>query len=1309
VSKLLCLSGEQGSGKSVVLATVIEQLGEGDIGDSTLIYFSCGSTKRGAANKGALSVDDVCHTLLYQLYCLAREDEKNVKLLEDCNRVFANPKAKSIGKVISQSNKDESLPEFVDAFLAIAERLKLCVIIALDEVDSLPPPDQQELASRLKTIVDPPEYVEMTASSVKILIGCRSGTDFLSHVPSAELDVGYLNKGDMVKKLSDDLRNVPGLTEAEQEEATKAIVEKAGPRFTYIHDIALPFMREPFQRPLSRRLQFLPEGMNNIYNETLRKMGSNYVDLLRTALTWTLLAPVPLKVEEIMDVYNGTYNSRGREVEAEARKLTETSFSKPEALEVEQLRSACGPFLRLEQTILDEPDAEPEYYVTLRDAPLVKEFCMHSTDAESPGHVTNGGICARCKSALNESKTLSISPKEAHLQIALACLRNLNNPIFQRRATEDEAVPQWSIELQNDSDSKETPIDANDDDDDDDEATEVSEIGAEVGSGDETEDSSSEEDGEGTEATENIDVDQTPAPQESNGADPEDATHEEDDGDDSDDSMDDEDRGEINLAKALEAGTSDQDNDDGVDSREDRYELLYWTYHVRQAEELSTSEERSKHPVWAELMDELDYFASSNLAFFRWWQNLDDNISPFHENLKPLHVSALFGLVSWAEYLMSKGADPNELSGTPTAMNAIQTAAIRADSRPMLKLLLEHGADPNVEGEGALSSFHSWLWEDSSPETVKLFLEHGANPTLSDEYNHWTALHYFAWQATEVEAFRMLLDYDLDGVKPDINALDPDDNSPLHVLLWRREVSKPILKAFLDHGADINKDNNESARPLQMASVFGDLETLQILCAGQSVSEINDDDNDGDSALMQAAICNHPKCLKFLAELGADVNMQNNYGRAALHNSSWQGSKDCVEILLAHGAQPNIVDKHNRTPLFFATLGESLDAVYLIFETLLKNNVPMAEINMRTKRNRTPLRQAAVRGFDDFIEKMIKAAQAENDMASLAINEADTRKGMTPLHRAAWFGKAHCVRLLLDAGADVACRDHNGKTALVLAYEQWTLASHESAFEDIISLLIAGAPEDAIADAELVAICAINGSTRLLQQLCELGADLNRQDRYGWTPLDLARKFRKESAGRFLKQQAAWAGMLPSRWAQDKRTNIAEDGTSVSHTSGQRVCVSTDKPLPAGLDTFYFEVTGKVLESDDNESAKIWGIGFCTIGGQAIQFPGWPRRDNAPSARSWGYHGDDGGLFHSGNDNGNAIGYNRTFKAGDTVGAGVELTTGKIWFTWNGERFESEFENVQGRLFPLLGLKDRVDLETNFKGPFIWKGEKVNE
>ena len=79
------------------------------------------------------------------------------------------------------------------------------------------------------------------------------------------------------------------------------------------------------------------------------------------------------------------------------------------------------------------------------------------------------------------------------------------------------------------------------------------------------------------------------------------------------------------------------------------------------------------------------------------------------------------------------------------------------------------------------------------------------------------------------------------------------------------------------------------------------------------------------------------------------------------------------------------------------------------------------------------------------------------------------------------------------------------------------------------------------------------------------------------------------------------------------------------------------------------------------------------------------------------------------NEDGQEVALEPRYRVGDTVGCGVDLTTRSIWYTRNGTKLQSGFENVQGRLFPLLGLSDDVVLETNFTGPFVWKGGADSE
>ena len=365
---------------------------------------------------------------------------------------------------------------------------------------------------------------------------------------------------------------------------------------------------------------------------------------------------------------------------------------------------------------------------------------------------------------------------------------------------------------------------------------------------------------------------------------------------------------------------------------------------------------------------------------------------------------------------------------------------------------------------------------------IQLMLDHGGDPTKSNKENRWTALRSFAWQGEDIDALNLLLAYNKNGASPDINAHDSKGNTPLHVLLLRREVPELLLEAFVRLGANVNEEDRYSVRPLQMACLYGGLDTLRILFLSEIV-KIDDEDDEGNTALQQAAIGNHTDCVKFLLEKKAQPNVPNHFGRVALHNAALYGTRECLQILLTHGATPNIADKHDRTPLFCACLTVATeDNANSLVDSLLRINLPLSKINLPTRSRRTPLREAAAHGFEYVVERLIQRAQASNDIDSLLLNEQDTQKGMTPLHRAAWLGKTGCVRLLLTATVDdklrtcVALRNNDGKTALTLAYEQWALANHQTAFEEIVSLLVDTDPVVAAADPELVAVCATNGN-----------------------------------------------------------------------------------------------------------------------------------------------------------------------------------------------------------------------------------------
>lgn len=560
----------------------------------------------------------------------------------------------------------------------------------------------------------------------------------------------------------------------------------------------------------------------------------------------------------------------------------------------------------------------------------------------------------------------------------------------------------------------------------------------------------------------------------------------------------------------------------------------------------------------------------------------------------------------------------------------------------------------------------------SPPLGMELLRGYGAKFNIADKYNHYGVLHYYAAKCDDLEVLDFLLHHTEPDNRPDINAKDDLGETPLHVLLSRTMIPADVLKAFIEAGADVNAEDRDSERPLQEACKGrNDANILQILLSSAHVTEIDDPDR---------------------------------HGRAALHQAAWTSTQESVQVLLDHNASPNVVDGHNRTPLFFACLESGSEAKALqILAALKLKDLKVGEINKLTKRGRTPLRQAAENGFKDVVTDlvaMVVSSEASEDHALL--NQADDLKQRTPLHCAALRGEIECVRLLVDNGADVTLEDKHKKTALQLSISQWNLSGLKE-YEEITYFLLDKVSEECLEDPEVASSAAANGSKRILQKLHEKLIKLDRTDSFGWTPLMLARRFGHRPVEAFLTR----TNRLPSKWVDaPKEVQLSDADTTITHAVAySRICLSTDIPIPPENSKFYYEIT--VTETEEFEQSKYSDIavGFCTLGASALEYPGWEPSGRAPYARSWAYHGDDGGY---GASSGTFIqDETRRYGPGDTIGCGVDFATNTIWFTKNGRMSDvTEFADVRGRLFPVLGMNGgAVKLETNFPGgkPFQWR------
>jgi len=96
------------------------------------------------------------------------------------------------------------------------------------------------------------------------------------------------------------------------------------------------------------------------------------------------------------------------------------------------------------------------------------------------------------------------------------------------------------------------------------------------------------------------------------------------------------------------------------------------------------------------------------------------------------------------------------------------------------------------------------------------------------------------------------------------------------------------------------------------------------------------------------------------------------------------------------------------------------------------------------------------------------------------------------------------------------------------------------------------------------------------------------------------------------------------------------------------------------------------------------------------KMPGWDQY-------SYGYHGDDGGLFHAG---GMMVrSYGPVFGVGDTVGCGIDYLKREIFFTINGKTLGFAWKDIDlsDPYYPTVGIDTQNPIELNFgSAPFAF-------
>jgi uncharacterized protein len=227
---------------------------------------------------------------------------------------------------------------------------------------------------------------------------------------------------------------------------------------------------------------------------------------------------------------------------------------------------------------------------------------------------------------------------------------------------------------------------------------------------------------------------------------------------------------------------------------------------------------------------------------------------------------------------------------------------------------------------------------------------------------------------------------------------------------------------------------------------------------------------DGSTALMWAAYGNDLDLVRRLVAAGSDLDAKNEFGAFASSEAAIRGATAIVEILLKAGADPDATNREGETVLMEVARGGDLEAAAALIAA-------GADVNAKEQwGGQSALMWAAAQKQPDMIKLLIAhgadvdARGKIRDWERKVIKEPRPKDmnqgGFTPLLYAAREGCIECAKELVAGGANLNLTDPQRVTPLNLAL--------------------------------------LNLHFDLAAYLIDAGADIDKWDLYGRTPLYLA-------------------------------------------------------------------------------------------------------------------------------------------------------------------------------------------------------------
>ncbi|KAF3939314.1 Alpha-latrocrustotoxin [Dactylella cylindrospora] len=722
-----------------------------------------------------------------------------------------------------------------------------------------------------------------------------------------------------------------------------------------------------------------------------------------------------------------------------------------------------------------------------------------------------------------------------------------------------------------------------------------------------------------------------------------------------------------------------------------RYEIRHWQDHIQMLQKW-WSPETMNDPIWEDLKTQLSRFTNPRV-WHRW--NVQRRIGEGKDEewayspscfQTPFHVACRFGL----HILIDLELEKNQ--GDPSIYAALDGAGRTpfnlAATRPLtIKYLVEKGANVNQTSKEEprpplLIVLYLAVFDrgenDQYAETACYLISKGAN--INDKetlrpFRDATPLLY----AAKLRNLQLVKSIIAVG-DIDIDQRDVGGAAVLHYFFSRRPLtgvpeptSMEMFKVLIEAGADINAQDNASRAPLSWAIEFGD--------------EV------GVKALLNAKNLLASDASGVVKSLEVDIDDKDEHGQTCLHDLAsctvnTKSDAAILTVLHSAGADFSIKAKNGETPLLRASRIQPLGLVqdFIKFSRDRTKGLGTSILQERDIHGRNILHNIAARLEKDWIPTVVELEDyflehGQKEEFSKLKSQHEAISGFTPLHVAARIGNIPMVRFLLPQrrSPETEVETKSGQSALSICIESLELtkpAEDETPdgkmddtrknLQQCLKLIF-----DAygVKDADLLPLREVvfrNGLNDFAETLIEKNLlDLEARDEYGWnayhiaslagTTVDFTSSAIQDYMENFHRSPEAPSGLDPNRSGEG--ITLTNDGRGCSHSYKRTQLVLANYPIPGNKKDFYFEVTF--------ENTVPGTAARCSIGLQSTATRLYDKM--VGYKHGIGFHGDDGKIIDSLKSkllmgfNSEKFGQHR-----DTVGCGIDLTSGVVFFTLNG-------------------------------------------